>query len=48
MDNYKCFNYIFSQSCKAMVESQKYEMYSSAMPTIIEEKEVDRNFQRAS
>ena len=46
--NYKCFNYIFSQSCKAMVESQIYEMYSSAMPTMTDEKEVDRTFQRAS
>ena len=48
MANYKCFNYIFSQSCKAMVESQIYEMYSSAMPTMTEEKEEDRTFQRAS
>ena len=48
MANYKCFNNIFSQSCKAMVESQIYDMYSSAMPTMTEEKEVDLTFQRAS
>ena len=48
MANYKCFNYIFSQSCKAMVESQICEMYSSAMPAMTCEKEVDRTFQGAS
>jgi hypothetical protein len=48
MANYKCFNYIFSQSCKAMVESQIYEMYSSSMPTMTDEKEEVRTFQRAS
>ena len=34
MASYKCFNYIFSQSCKTMVESQIYEMYSSAIPAM--------------
>ena len=31
--NYKCFQYIFKQACKDLVQSQIYQLYSSNVPS---------------
>jgi uncharacterized protein YktA (UPF0223 family) len=48
MASYKCFQYFFSQACKGMVQSQIYQLYSSAVPSVTDEKEMERTFQSAS